>query len=394
VTESSAVEKWLLRMWYGNASGSAVLLPFTGLYGAITAVRRRAYRAGWLQTHRVGRPVIVVGNLTVGGTGKTPLVAWLSQRLVARGLKVAIVSRGYGSQARELQEVTASSDWRAVGDEPVLLARRTGCPIFVSPDRVAAAEVAIKRGADVILSDDGLQHLRLARDFEVVVIDGARGLGNQRLLPAGPLRESSERLKGVDLVIVNGDASPQLQTQIKQAHGRTPVCMHLVPGQVEPVPGRGSAHLRATVSTTTPAQGGLASRSDAGLRPVPGTVAKAAPSAVDSAHMRPIAAFRGQRVHAVAGIGNPERFFHMLRGYEIEVIEHAFPDHHPFTRDDLAFPDELPILMTEKDAVRCTEVANARMGYVPVTAEISAPDEQTFLELVSRVLNASLPPKR
>jgi tetraacyldisaccharide 4'-kinase len=360
VTESSAVEKWLMNVWYGNASGGAALLPFTGLYAAVTAIRHQAYRAGWLHSHRVDRPVIVVGNLTVGGTGKTPLVAWLAQRLIALGIKVAVVSRGYGSHAREPVEVTALTDWREVGDEPVLLSRRAGCDVFVSPDRVAAAEAALKHGADVIVSDDGLQHLRLARDFEIAVVDGARGLGNQRLLPAGPLREGAGRLAKVDLVVLNGDAEAGVRAQLQQSRGRSPITMRLTPGYVQSV-----APSAPGAPPSFRAPGGCA-----------------------------LQEFRGQRVHAVAGIGNPDRFFRMLRSHGIDVIEHAFPDHHPFTQQDLAFADGLPVLMTEKDAVRCASIADERMGYVPVTAEISEADEQTFLEHVFRALNASLPAKR
>jgi tetraacyldisaccharide 4'-kinase len=338
------MERWLTRVWYENAAGAALLQPLSWLYGAASAARRGAFRAGWLETHRVERPVIIVGNLTVGGTGKTPLVAWLAHALTAHGSRVGIVSRGYGSQADEPRVVTETSDWREVGDEPVLLQQATGCNVIVSPDRVAAARAAIAAGADVIVCDDGLQHLRLARDCEIVVIDGARGFGNRRLLPAGPLREGAGRLARADLVVVNGSADAKILDAVQRATPPALVTMRLAAGAAKRVVGPGPA--------------------------------------------RSLDDFRGRRVHAVAGIGNPARFFRELRERGMEVIEHAFPDHHPFAPHELAFPDELPILMTEKDAVRCAGQASPRMWYVPVTAELSEADAHTLLERVKRKLHA------
>ena len=334
------MEKWLTRVWYGNGVGGFLLLPLSLLYAAIMAVRGWAYKAGLFKTHRVAKPVIIVGNLTVGGTGKTPLVVWLAQRLAARGLKVAIVSRGYGSNGGPPREVSpVSANWREVGDEPVLLSRRSGCRVFVSEDRVAAANAAVKSGADVIISDDGLQHLRLARDCEIVVIDGARGLGNQRILPAGPLRESARRLTNVDLVVTNGARS------LEGLGVQAPLTMKLAPSGVLPV--RAATFLQS------------------------------------------LADLRGRHVHAVAGIGNPVRFFEMLRAHGMQVIEHAFADHHPFAPNELIFSDGLPILMTEKDAVRAASFANDHMYFVPVDAEFSEADAQRLLAGVDHALNAS-----
>jgi len=317
----------LERLWYEPA-GPSLLAPLGWLYGALGALRRGAYRTRLLRTRRLSRPVVVIGNLTVGGTGKTPLAIYLARELAAAGLRVGIVSRGYGRQGREARAVQADSDWRDVGDEPLLLVRRTGCPTMVAADRVAAARTLIARGAEVILADDGLQHLRLGRDCEIVVIDGSRGFGNGRLLPAGPLREPAARLARADLVVVNGEpVHGSLGAGVLPAGA---LRMQLVAQPAVRLDGRGRAC--------------------------------------------ELGAFRGRRVHAVAGIGNPQRFFGELAGRGIELIEHPFPDHHPFTARELAFGDELPVLMTEKDAVKCAAFANARLWYVPVSAVFSDAD--------------------
>jgi len=287
---------------------------------------------------------VVVGNLTVGGTGKTPMVAWLAWQLGALGKKVGIASRGYGSAGRGAQQVVAG-DWRRFGDEPVLLQRRTGVPVVVDPDRVAAARRLLEVGADVILCDDGLQHLRLARDFELVVIDGVRGLGNGRLLPAGPLRERAARLTGVDAIVINGEPQPGLLEELAQLGAPAPRFMRMVPSALEPV------------------------RGPEGQPSAPG-------AALWGQRLEDL---RGVRVHAVAGIGNPERFFALLRSFGLTIMPHVFADHHAFTARDLALPGEWPILMTEKDAVRCTQFANDRLGFVPVTAQFSAEDAQNLL---------------
>ena len=318
----------LERLWYGDGAGAALLLPLAWAYGAVSSLRRQAYRSGLLRPRRLTRPVVVVGNLTVGGTGKTPLTIWLAQQLSDARLQVGIVSRGYGRQGTGTRSVQGDSDWRDVGDEPVILARRSGCPTMVAADRVAAARTLIARGAQLILADDGLQHLRLGRDCSVVVVDGSRGFGNGRLLPAGPLREPAAALKKADIVVVNGEP----------VHGSL----------------RGGALPEGALRMQL--VGREAVRLDG----------RAAPAA--------LGAFRGRRVHAVAGIGNPERFFSQLRSHGIEVIAHPFADHHPFTARELAFADELPVLMTEKDAVKCAPFANARLWYVPVGAEFSEPD--------------------
>jgi tetraacyldisaccharide 4'-kinase len=331
------VEQWLTGLWYRERAQLPLLQPFASLYGAALALRRRAYAAGWLRSEDAGRPVVVVGNLTVGGTGKTPLTAWLARELSTQGLRVGIVARGYGSRhGGSPRRVDAASQWREVGDEPLILARASGCPVMVGNDRVAAAR-ALAGSVDVIVADDGLQHLRLARNCQIVVIDGARGFGNGRLLPAGPLREPLTRLGQADAVVVNGRA--EHATLSAAPATRAALAMTLVPREVVRLDGR-------------------------------------APPC-------PLAAFRGQRVHAVAGIGNPARFFAELRAHGLEVIAHPFPDHHPLRAAELAFADGLPVLMTEKDAVKCPPLGDPRLWSVPVTVQLPADDAR---ELLARVL--------
>jgi tetraacyldisaccharide 4'-kinase len=332
------MEQRLTALWYSESAGFSLLAPLGWLYGLVMALRRAAYSIGLFKTYRAGKPVIVVGNLTVGGTGKTPLVAWLAQQLALTGLRVGIVSRGYGRSGSAPERVHAESSWRAVGDEPMLLASLTGCDVVVARDRFAGAQKLVSLGVDVILADDGLQHLRLARDCEIVVIDGARGFGNGRLLPAGPLREPARRVRDARIVVVNG--SPE--------HGS-------LRGGVE-------RSLQMTLF------GGEARRLD-GLAPP-----------------EPLEHFRGHRVHAVAGIGNPQRFFRDLRARGLELIEHPFPDHHPFTAADLTFGDNLPVLMTQKDAVRCREIAAAQLWYVPVVARFSDLQARELLDRVGLAL--------
>jgi tetraacyldisaccharide 4'-kinase len=337
------MEQRLTGLWYRERAPAPLLAPLAWSYGALMRARRRAYASGWVRTERAGRPVVVVGNLTVGGTGKTPLTIWLARELSARGFRVGIVSRGYRGRDPGPQQVQPDSDWRQVGDEPLLLARRTACATVIAKDRVAGARALVAGGADLILADDGLQHLRLARDCEIVVLDGARGLGNGRLLPAGPLREPLSPRPPPDAVVVNGVAE----------HGSLAAALE-------------SAALRAAGPPL-------------GMRLVPQEAAR-----LDGQGMpRPLGEFSGSRVHAVAGIGNPARFFRELRAQGVDVIEHAFPDHHRFSARELAFADALPVLMTEKDAVKCASFADPRLWCVPVAAQFSERDRD---ELLRRVL--------
>ena len=339
------MEQRLTKLWYRDTAGPSLLQPLSWLYGAAIRVRRSAYTRGMLQPHRVGKPVVVVGNLTVGGTGKTPLVIWLARQLSGRGVKVGIVSRGYGSKPDDaLRLVSEESNWREVGDEPLLLLRGTGCLTIVARDRVAGARALVAKGVDVVIADDGLQHLRLARDCEIVVIDGVRGFGNGRVLPAGPLREPISRLTEADLVVVNGVAEhASLQRPGASVEARA-LQMSLVAGE--------------------------ALRLD-----------RQEPS-------RPLELFRDRRVHAVAGIGNPARFFRDLRARGLDIIEHAFADHHPFVPRDLSFEDDLPVLMTEKDAVKCASFANPRLWSVPTAAAFSEAQTRELLEHVQRKIGS------
>ena len=323
----------LTEAWYQFPARRSPLEPLGWLYGALSALRRRAYAAGVLQAWRAPCPVIVVGNLTVGGTGKTPLTLWLAGALRARGLAAGILSRGYGRTGTAVAVVEPGSDWRAVGDEPLLLRRRSGCPTVVAADRRAGARALLELGARVILCDDGLQHLRLARDLEVVVIDGARGFGNGRLLPAGPLREPPARLGRAELAVVNG---PPTHPSLAGAGPLLQMDLAL-----------GEAH------------------------------------ALGGAGRRPLEAFREAPVHAVAGIGNPQRFFAALRSRGLTLTEHAFADHHPFSAADLAFGDGRAVLMTEKDAVKCTPFAAPHLWYVPAQAQFAPEAARTLLGRVA-----------
>ena len=325
------MERALTEVWYGKSSAAFWLQPLALLYGAVSGARRALYAAGVLPAYKVGRPVVVVGNLTVGGTGKTPVVAWLAEHLTERRISVGILSRGYGSAGGGPREVRPTSDWREVGDEPLLLQHRTKSPTVVSKNRLDGARALIERRVDVILADDGLQHLRLARDCEIIVIDGARGFGNGRLLPAGPLRDPISDLARADVIVLNGAPTHPSLAQVAPLLEARSVQMTLMPGNVVPL--GGPLDGRGTALT------------------------------LDD--------FRGKRVHAVAGIGNPARFFDDLRNRGLEVVGHAFGDHHPFTKEDLEFGDDAPVLMTEKDAVKCRAFANARLWYVPVTARFS-----------------------
>jgi tetraacyldisaccharide 4'-kinase len=323
-----SAESWLNRIWYERPAPPWWLIPLSLAYGAVCGSRQFLYARGLRRPVSLPRPVIVVGNLTVGGTGKTPLVCWLASRLAERGFAPGIVTRGYGGSLRGVRLATAADDPAVVGDEPILLARRTGVPVAVGRDRPAAAQLLLEAGCDVIVSDDGLQHYALSRDCEIVVIDGDRRFGNGWLLPAGPLREKRTRLASADVVVVNG----------------------------------GRALLDGAFSMRLEARSAVA---------------------LDGSRTRPLPAFAGLEVHAVAGIGHPERFFNTLRAHGIEVIGHALPDHARLTPKDVDFPDSRPVLMTEKDAVKCAHAADERHWYVPVSAYFEGGESTTLLDIVS-----------
>jgi tetraacyldisaccharide 4'-kinase len=319
------VRAWLESIWWGGRKAPVALRALAVLFGTVAALRRAAYRRGWLASGSPGRPVVIVGNLSVGGSGKTPLTVWLAREFAARGLRVGVVLRGYGGSGT-VRRVDEHSTPAEVGDEALLIARRSGVPVVVGRDRLAAARALVATGVDLVLADDGLQHYALRREVEIAVIDAARGLGNGRLLPAGPLREPPERLKSVSLVVHNGAGAPPRPGALT---------LRLVPGRLQPL--------------------------------------------ADTESGPALADFAGRRVHAVAGIGNPERFFATLRGAGVEPIQHAFADHHAYRAADLEFGDDLPVLMTEKDAVKCRPFARAGRWYLPVEAEFEAAAARALL---------------
>lgn len=307
-----------MEFWARRGLPAWLLLPLAGVFAAVVAMRRLAYRRGWLSRQRLPVPVIVVGNISVGGTGKTPLLTMLAPALRARGYRPGIVARGYGGRSSHWpRAVLADSDPHEVGDEPVLLATLTGCPLSVGPDRVAAARALLaQHDCDLILSDDGLQHYRLARDVEIIVIDARRRLGNRWPLPAGPLREPPSRLQQADFIVINGGEAADAW----------------------------SMRLSGTRCI------GLGSAEDCELD-----------------------ALRGRTVHAVAGIGDPERFFSALEAAGLTIERHAFPDHHAYTPADVDFGAAASVLMTGKDAVKCRHFClPGAVRWLAVEAELQA----------------------
>ena len=318
--------EWL---WYRENPVKWVLWPLGWLYGIFMEVRRLLYRWGIKSTARMPVPVIVVGNISVGGTGKTPIVIWLAQELQSNGYRVGIVSRGYGGLSGEWpQSVGSESDPALVGDEPVLLARATSCPVMVGEDRVSAAKALLSaEPLDLLISDDGLQHYKLGRALEIVVVDGIRGLGNGMCLPVGPLREFSSRLAKVDAVIVNGK-----DWECEGAFRVQPVAQSLYQ--------------------------------------VAGVIKKT------------LEEFRETQVHAVAGIGNPKRFFNILKDAGIDVLPHPLPDHANLSKEDIEFDDSRPVLITEKDAVKCQHFAHSNVWCLPIKMEFQVEDKQRLMSLV------------
>lgn len=307
---------WLVKTWYSPHPIRWLLAPLSGLYRVISSIRKQCYQAGLFSRYQAPVPVIVVGNITAGGTGKTPFVIWLSKQLRDAGFRPGIISRGYGGNYTEqLREVNVNSDPRTVGDEPVLIAKSTGCPVIVSADRKASCEKLLNdTDCNIIIADDGLQHYRLQRDIEIVIVDASREFGNGFCLPAGPLREPISRLENVDFAVYNGQSNHDYSMQLSH---------------------------------------------------------KAAIQLIDQAQQKNITDFAGQRVHAIAGIGNPQRFFTQLRQANIDVIEHEFADHHNFSQTDLNFNDQLPIIMTEKDAVKCQFFADERAWFIATETNVS-----------------------
>jgi tetraacyldisaccharide 4'-kinase len=304
-----------MKHWYRRGAVAWLLWPASIVFRLVVFVRRWSYKLRLLKSAHPGIPVIVVGNVTVGGSGKTPLVLWIAEFLKSKGWSPGIVSRGYGGSVEFPRAATVAAEAEQVGDEPILLSRRSGCPVWVGADRLKVIEAlrAQHPDVDVLVLDDGLQHYRLRRDVEIAVVD-ARGLGNGFLLPAGPLRESARRLRSVDAVVSH-------QNNEIRGYAMT------LEGEV--------AH-RMT----------------------------------DARERQPLQAWRGQKVHAVAGIGNPNRFFLHVGKLGPKVVPHPFPDHHRLAPRELDFGDDAPVVMTEKDAVKLRHAARENWWVLPVSAEL------------------------
>jgi tetraacyldisaccharide 4'-kinase len=320
--------RWAVDVWYKDPFIGTWLMPLGFLFADFVKFRKFLYRIGVLKKHTMPVPVIVVGNITVGGTGKTPLLIYLAQLLKDAGYRPGIISRGYGGQAEAWpQRVDANSTAANVGDEALLIAKQTGCPMAVGPLRVEDAKLLLKQSdCNVILSDDGLQHYALNRDIEIAVIDGERRFGNGYCLPAGPLRETIDRLQSVDFIVVNGEKSEPNELSMRIT-GDTAI--NLVTGE-----------------------------------------------------QKSLQEFKATGCHAVAGIGNPDRFFKLLESAGLSCKTHGFPDHYKFQRSDIEFSDDEQVLMTEKDAVKCTAFAGKQHWYIPVKAV----PEQGFSEQLLKLL--------
>ena len=324
---------WLETRWYQQRPAPFWLRPLELLYRSVVIKKRSAFLSGDKPSYKATVPVIIVGNITVGGTGKTPVVLWLLEHLKAAGFKPGVVSRGYGAKAPSYPFVVTPDTLPSVGgDEPCMLVRRSGCPLVIDPDRPAAARCLLERfDCDLIISDDGLQHYALGRDIELVVVDGRRGLGNGHCLPAGPLREPSDRLADVDFIIQNGTG--------------------------EGVPNAFSMVLEPTAFVS-----------------------------LDGAKRIAVDQWQEKHVHAVAGIGNPARFFDTLRSQAgIEPVEHPFADHHPYKAEDLDFKQDLPLVMTEKDAVKVSHLKELEGWYLEVSARLPVEFEAALLKKLEQI---------
>ncbi len=329
-----SLERWLNNRWYGRPGLLWLLWPLEQLFRAVAALRRRLIRP-----RHCGVPVVVVGNIAVGGSGKTPTVLAIAHHLRARGHRPGIVSRGYGGKASHypllVDEQTLPSE---AGDEPCLMARRSGLPVAVAPDRVAAAQLLVEQcGCTVIVSDDGLQHYRLARDIEVLLVDGSRGFGNGHCLPLGPLREPVARSGGVDLSICNGEPAADFPV------GLSPYFMSL----------RGDTLINLHSGEQCRAADWPAAR---------------------------------RRVRAIAGIGHPPRFFAALAALGFDCQSQGYPDHYCYSAEDLHVQPSLPLLMTEKDAVKCAQICPSDSWMLPVDADLSPAFYRALDQLLSKPL--------
>lgn len=344
------MQAWFNRHWQSYGLAHVVLIPLSGLYALVTWSRRALYRMGWLPTHKLPVPVIVVGNIHVGGTGKTPLVIYLVNALKQAGYSPGVISRGYGGT--QIGEVTSASVPAQCGDEPLVIARQTHCPVWVNPDRVAAGQalLAAYSNCNVIISDDGLQHLRLARDVELVLLDSSKPKLNWRL-PAGPLRESQQRLSTVDAVIESGTTTlPPILNDIMTSKN-APALYHM---QLHP------RHIMR----------------------------------LDDQAETSVAALQQQNVLAFAGIGNPQKFFNTLTQMGIKAAQQrVFDDHHHYTQQAFDGLEAYALLMTEKDAVKCKDLVLPNAWYVAVEAVVTPVPHAnqpatTLVDLIKRRLTS------
>ncbi len=308
----------LTKIHYSKSLVSLLLLPLSAVFLLISFIRKTLYQFNFLKSFKLKIPVIVVGNITSGGTGKTPLIIYLANELKKNGYRPGIISRGYGSKIEGVMEVSQKSDVAEAGDEPMLIQKHTHLPVFVSKDRVLAAKALVKKYAktDVILSDDGIQHYRLRRDLEVLVIDGTRKFGNGYLLPAGPLREFRSKLKTVDAIVCN--------------HKKVIDGSYLM---------KYKGHLLINLKTNK------------------------------KIHLNNLSL---KNIHAIAGIGNPDRFFDYLKTYNILFSSSVFQDHYKFSKKDFRDMNDKNIIMTEKDAVKCQQFSRNNFWYLPVIAEVDS----------------------
>ena len=338
---TSRLQQILENIWYQGGKGKWILLPLTFVYCALHAFQR------WKLTRKRSKmplPVIIVGNISVGGTGKTPAVIYLVNLLLNAGYQPAIITRGYGGKSVQWPKgVNAKSDTVEVGDEPVLMAKRAQVPVVAGPDRCLDIQLLrSKYNCDVVISDDGLQHYKLHRDIEIVLVDGERQLGNGCCLPAGPLRENARRLKSVDFVLLNSSHHQHKQAFMLQHQIKSVFLM--------------------------------------------GLEGKTIYSLSDN-KSQDIQSLKGALVHAVTGIGNPQRFYQTLENEGVRLIKHSFPDHHVFSQEELNFNDKKIIIMTEKDAVKCQNFSLDNVWYLPVKAQIEEAFDKQVLDKLSHIID-------
>ncbi|NBW52490.1 MAG: tetraacyldisaccharide 4'-kinase [Betaproteobacteria bacterium] len=322
------------KLHYGKKSlTSLLLLPLSAFFLLISFIRKYLYRFNLLKSFKMQVPVIVIGNITLGGTGKTPLVIYLANELKKNGYHPGIISRGYGAKGNGISEVSQKSNVENVGDEPILIQKHTRLPVFISKDRVLAAQALLKKykEIDVILSDDGLQHYRLKRDIEILVIDGTRGFGNGYLLPAGPLRESKSKLKAVDAIVCNGKKVIDGSYLMKY-------------------------------------------KSDSIIN-------------LKTKKKIPLNKLGLNNLHAIAGIGNPDRFFSYLKVLGMVFDSSTYQDHYQFTKKDFKVMNDKNIIMTEKDAVKCEKFARDNFWYLPVAVEIDSKFSDFILNKMKNIIH-------